>query len=485
MKQESRKLASIANDDKSLTKGGTGMKRFGLFLLTTISLMAVAAFAMAGQLRVTVYNDNRALISERRTLKLKKGLNEIRFTDVAANIDPTSVSFSSVSDPKGTVVLEQNFEYDLVSTDKLLQKYLDEEIQAVTRDGTQYHGILLGTAGGLIIQGKDGSTTIVSREQIKEIRFPSLPKGLITKPTLMWLLQARRPGKQEIEVAYITTGIGWHADYVLSLSPDDTHADLNGWVTVNNRAGMTFGQARLKLVAGELHKAKKRPMPRVMYEKTVAAAGAPQVKERPLFEYHLYEVQRPVDIKNNQTKQIEFVTSKGITVEKRFVLDSRRSFWSYAGDTQKAKVQVQIRFKNKKEIGLGIPLPAGKVRLYKEDVDGSKQLIGEDRIDHTPKDEEIVLIAGNAFDIVGQRKKTNERVLGKRARQETWEIEVRNHKDKPVTVHVLERLSYWGEWEIVSETMEHKKLNASTIEYLLDIEPENKAMVRYTVIYRW
>jgi len=134
---------------------------------------------------------------------------------------------------------------------------------------------------------------------------------------------------------------------------------------------------------------------------------------------------------------------------------------------------------------LGIPLPAGKVRLYKEDVDGSKQLIGEDRIDHTPKDEEIVLIAGNAFDIVGQRKKTNERVLGKRARQETWEIEVRNHKDKPVTVHVLERLSSWGEWEIVSETMEHKKLNASTIEYLLDIEPENKAMVRYTVIYRW
>jgi len=391
---------------------------------------------------------------------------------------------SLLTDPKGTVVLEQNFEYDLVSTDKLLQKYLDEEIEAMTKDGTGYRGKLLGTAGGLIIQEKDGSTIIVSRDQVKEIRFPSLPEGLITRPTLMWLLRAQKAGRQDVEVAYITGGIGWHADYVLSLSPDDTHADLDGWVTVNNGAGMIFKQARLRLVAGELHKAKKRPMPRVVYEKTVAAA-APHVKERPLFEYHLYEVQRPVDIKNNQTKQIEFVTSKGITVEKRFVLDSRRSFWSYAGDTQKAKVQVQIRFKNKKEIGLGIPLPAGKVRLYKEDVDGSKQLIGEDRIDHTPKDEEIVLTAGNAFDIVGQRKKTNEKVLGKRARQETREIEVRNHKDKPVTVHVLERLNSWGEWEIVSETVGHKKINASTIEYVLSIKPNGKSSVAHTVIYRW
>ncbi|RLB37180.1 MAG: DUF4139 domain-containing protein [Deltaproteobacteria bacterium] len=460
------------------------MKRFVLGLFATVLLMAQMATAMAEQVQVTVYNDNRALVNEQRTLKLRKGLNEIRFTDVSARIDPTSVSFSSLTDPKGTVVLEQNFEYDLISTEKLLQKYLDEQVQAVTKDGTKYCGILLGTAGGLIIQAKDGSTVIVSRDQVREIQFPFLPEGLITKPTLMWLLQARKAGMHNVEVAYITGGMGWHADYVLSLSPDDKTADLDGWVTVDNKTGMTFRRARLKLVAGELHKIPK-PQRKQVLTKAMVAEAATEVKGRAMFEYHLYEVQRPVDIKNNQTKQIEFITSKGIPVEKRFVLDSRHSFRYFGPSTQKGKVDVQIRFRNAESSGLGMPFPAGRVRLYKADVDGTRQLIGEDKIGHTPKNEEIVLTVGVAFDIVGQRKKLASKVLGKRAREETWEIEVINHKKKTVTVHVIEALSAWGEWEIVSETVEHKKLDAGTIEYLLSIGPESKKSVRYTVIYRW
>ncbi len=461
------------------------MKRLFIIVLAVALLALCTSFSLATMVNVTVYNDNRGLVSEQRTLKLKKGTNEIRFTDVAASIDPTSVSFTSLTDPKGTMVLEQNFEYDLVSTGKLLQKYLDQEIRVVTKDGTRYRGTLLGTEGGLIIQAENGSTTIVSREQVREIRFPSLPDGLITRPTLMWLLQARKSGKQEIEVAYITSGISWHGDYVLSVSADDTKADLDGWVTVNNRCGKTFKQAHMKLVAGELHKARRERAPRVLYEKVARAAPRPKVEERPLFEYHLYDVARPVDIRNNQTKQIQFVTSKGVKIEKRFVLDSGRSYAYFRGDRQKGKVQVQVRFKNSKKAGLGMPLPAGKVRLYKEDIDGSKQFIGEDRIGHTPKYEDIILTAGNAFDIVGERRKVSQRILGDRSRQETWEIEVRSHKKEPVAVHIIEHLMAWGEWEMLNETAKHKKVDANTIEYVVSIRPDGAAKVTYTVFYRW
>ena len=460
------------------------MKRqYAILLAFALCILSVTT-ATARSLNVTVYNDNRALVNEQRSLKLKKGINEIRFTNVAARIDPTSVSFLSLTDPKGTVVLEQNFEYDLVSTDKLLRKYLDEEIQILTKDGTEYYGTLLSTAGGLIIQDKKGGTTIITQNQVKEIRFPSLPEGLMTRPTLMWLVQARKSGHHDTEVAYITGGLTWHADYVFSLSPTDTNADLNGWVTVDNRAGMTFRRAHMKLVAGELHRARPQRREQVLYKAAPRVAES-QVQERSLFEYHLYDIKRPVDLKNNQTKQIEFVTCKGIPVEKRYVLDSGQGYFFAVRDRQRGKVQVQLRFKNRKDAGLGIPLPAGTIRLYKEDTDGTKQLIGEDKIEHTPKDEEIVLTAGNVFDVVGERTKIAQKVLGKRARQERWKIEVRNHKDTEVSVHVVEHLRRWGEWEIVSETQEHRKIDADTIEYLLAVGPNSKASVEYTVLYQW
>ena len=441
------------------------------------------AHAAEPGVQLTVYNDNTALVNDVRNISLKEGVNEVRFTDVASKIDPTSVHFASVTDPTGTQVLEQNFEYDLVSTDKLLQKYIDSKIKVLTKDGTSYQGKLLGVAGGIILQKDDGTTVVVSRDNVQDLSFPSLPEGLITKPTLSWLVKAAKGGDHTIEVAYLTEGIGWHSDYVLALSADDSHADLTGWVTVDNEAGTTFKDAHLKLIAGALHRVEERRPP-VLKAAVPAPTATPekQVKERNLFEYHLYDVARPVTLKNNQTKQIEFVSAHGIPVEKWFVLDSQRS-WRWGGNSSKGQVQVQIRFKNDKDSGLGIPLPKGKVRIYKADVDGSQQFVGEDSIDHTPKDEPVKLVVGQAFDIVGQRTQLSSKKLGSNSRQETWKVEIRNHKDEKVTVHVIEH--FWGDWEIVKESLKHQKIDAYTIQYVVEVPANGTAQVTYTVMYTW
>ncbi len=435
--------------------------------------------------QITVYNDNMALVNDHRTIELKEGINEVRFSNVTARIDPTSVWFSSLTDPENTKVLEQNFEYDLVDTNKLLAKFVDEKIKVVTKDGTVYQGKLLGNSGGIILQKDDGSTVVVQSDNVRELSFPSLPEGLITKPTLMWLLEAGQSGAHDISVSYLTAGMDWRADYVLSLSPDDSKADLTGWVSVDNKSGATFKEAHLKLVAGELHRALPTPEPRVLMraEKAVPVPTK-QVEERAIFEYHLYDVKRPVTLKDNQTKQIEFVTAGGIPVEKWFVLDSGRSYF-WRGDRQQGNVQVQIRFKNDSDSGLGIPLPKGKVRIYKADTDGSQQYIGEDAIDHTPKDENVRLTVGKAFDVVGERVMTDHRNLGDRARQESWKITLRNHKESDVTVHVIEHPGNWAEWEVVKESQEHHKLDAGTMEYVVKVPANGEAEVTYTIVYRW
>jgi hypothetical protein len=456
-------------------------------VLMVIMLFASMAFAANDPLKVTIYNDNRALVNEHRVIQLKRGLNEISLTDVSARIDPTSVHVASLTDPEGTRVLEQNFEYDLVSTDRLLEKYPDRQIRAVTSDGAVYKGRLMGTAGGLIIQNSIGGITVLQKERLREITFPSLPNGLITRPTLRWLIDAATGGKHETELAYITGGLNWHADYVLSLSKDDANADLDGWVTLDNKSGMTFEDAHTKLVAGSLHRAPSPPG--VMLEQAVrreaAAAKQPQVQQRALFEYHLYDVKRPLTIQNNQTKQIQFVSCHRIPVKKRFVLDSGSSYARGNDNREKGKAEIQVRFVNDQKSGLGIPLPAGVCRLYKSDVDDSKQLIGEDRVDHTPKDETITLTAGQAFDVVGERVKTSQEVLGKRSRKETWHVEVTNHKQEKISVHVLERLNPWGESEILSESRPHIPKTADTIEYLAEVPEGGKSDITYTVIYRW
>lgn len=458
------------------------------------AVQPLPAQAQGEGVELTVYNQNLALVKHRRAVELKEGINKVPFPGVAAQIDPTSVHFRSLTDPQGTIVLEQNYEYDIVGTKKLLQKYLGEEIWLVTEDGTQYSGTLLSGAGDIILQRADGQVTVVKLDAVREFNFPELPEGLITKPTLAWLLEAAQEGTHETELTYLTEGINWEADYIVALAQDDASLDLDGWVTLDNQSGATYEEARLKLIAGDIHRVEEER--RVAPKEVLAEAKAmavPHVEERAFFEYHLYEVQRPVTVRDNQTKQIEFTSGTDVSTEKFFVYDGAQG--SYGGwgpitdpgygTASNPKVMVMLEFRNEEEAGLGIPLPKGKVRVYKEDVDGGSEFIGEDSIDHTPKDETVRLYLGDAFDIVGERKQTDFRKLGERTIEESYEIALRNHKEEEVEVRVVEHMFRWSEWEIVEESAEHTKLDAQTIEWRVQIPADGEAEVAYTVRYTW
>jgi hypothetical protein len=454
------------------------------------------AAAQGEGLELAVYNQDLALVKDRRSMNLSEGLNEVRFADVASQIDPTSVHFRSLADPEGTVVLEQNYEYDIVGSAKLLQKYVDMEIAVVTEDGQEYVGTLLSGADDVILQGADGQVTVLKLEQIKEFAFPALPEGLITRPTLVWLVESAQGGSQEVEVTYLTGGVNWQANYIVVLASDEQSLDLDGWVTLDNRSGTAYEDAKLKLIAGDIHRAAadtRVVKEEVLYE--AAAGAAPQVEERAFFEYHLYEVQRPVTVKDQQTKQIEFVTASEVPAVKFFVYDGGQM--SYAGyyeplddpgygTVSNKKVMVMLEFTNGEEQGLGVPLPKGTLRVYKEDVDGSTLLIGEDAIDHTPRDEDIRLYIGDAFDVVGERVQTDFRVdYDDDWMEESFEITLRNHKEEDIEVRVVEHLFRWSEWQILDASEDFEKTDAQTIEFRLPVEADGETVLTYRVRYEW
>jgi hypothetical protein len=451
------------------------------------------AQAQGKDVELTVYNQNIALVRDTRSFALDQGVNQMRFSDVASQIDPTSVHFRSLTDPQGTAVLEQNYEYDIVGSQKLLQKYVDQQIQLVTQDGHEYQGTLLSGRDDIILQDNDGGVTVIRLDQVQRIDFPELPDGLITRPTLVWLLDAGRGGNQDVEVTYTTGGINWNADYVVQLNQADTALDLNGWITLNNQSGATYTDAKLKLVAGDVNvirQAKPAADRGIVVEEAMPAAEPP-VQEREFFEYHLYDVQRPVTVRDRQTKQIEFTSATDIAAEKFFVYDGAPGlgFYGYPisdagyGSYSSPDVNIYLQFQNKEEAGLGIPLPAGRVRVYKADVDGSLQFVGEDQIDHTPKDESLRLLLGNAFDIVGERRQTDFQKLGRNVIEESFEITLRNHKKHDVEVRVVEHLFRWSEWEMVQESAGHTKLDQTTAEWRLPVSADGEAKLTYTVRY--
>ncbi|HSJ58385.1 MAG TPA: DUF4139 domain-containing protein [Anaerolineae bacterium] len=476
--------------------------------VVTLATAGVAAWpgtgsgAMAAQeevqqtnVELAVYNQDLALVKEQRQMTLQEGLNEVRFADVAALIDPASVHFESITDPDGTVVVEQNYEYDVVGTAKLLQKYVDQEIAVVTEDGQEYVGMLLSGAEDVILQAADGQVTVLKVGQIKEFAFPALPDGLITRPTLVWLVESAEGGSQDVEVTYLTNGINWEADYIVVLSADETSLDLNGWVTLDNRSGTAYEDAKLKLIAGDIQREyEERAIQKDVYYEAVPA-GAPQVEERDFFEYHLYEVQRPVTVKDNQTKQIEFVTATGVPASKFFVYDgAQMSYYpAYAplddpgyGTSSNTKVMVMVEFENGEEQGLGVPLPKGVLRVYQQDVDGSTLLVGEDSIDHTPRDEQVRLYVGDAFDIVGERVQTDFQAdYDDEWMEETFRITLRNHKDEDVEVRVVEHLFRWSAWTILDASHEFEKTDAQTIEFRIPVEANGEVEITYTARYEW
>ena len=416
----------------------------------------------------------------------------MRFTDVPSAIDATSVHFQSLTAPDDTVVLEQNYEYDIVSSYKLLSKYVDREITVTTIQGDTYTGTLLAAADDIILATDDG-IKIVRTAQVLEYGFPALPEGLITRPTLVWLLQAAEAGPQDVRVTYLTGGLNWQADYVALLAADDAGLSLTGWVTLDNQSGASYENAKLKLVAGDVNRVQEEQLQVYAADgMRPTATPAPQVSERAFFEYHLYEVQRPVTVKDQQTKQIEFVAAPEVTVEKVFILPGGGYPWWGSVYTDPAypeadtlKVQVRLRFVNDEESGLGIPLPKGRVRVYQEDVDGGAEFVGEDAIDHTPRDEKLSLYLGDAFDVVGERVQTDFRQIDKREIEETVQVTVRNHKDEDIQVHVIENLFRAQDATVTEATEGYTQLDANTIEFVLNVPADGEAVVTYTVDYRW
>lgn len=475
---------------------------------------------------LTIYNQNLSLIREERTIKLPKGLSRVIIPDIPSTIDGTSLHFLSLTEPMAVRVLEQNYQYDLVHQAKLLEKYIGKEVEFVRLDEStkkEYTvtGRILATGwqqqpqplydsygrgigirpdfsavGGMVaeINGK------IEINPAGRLVLPSLPEGLILKPQLEWLVSNTREGEHKTEISYLAGQLSWNCNYVALLNKDDTKLDLTGWVTLTNNSGTSFKNAGLKLVAGDINLVKEelqRHYP--MLTKSLAVEEAqPQFRQTELFEYKLYTLQRRTDLNNNETKQIELTSGKNVAAKKVFIYDGLADNWriwysnySYRsqgsfGQQSNPKVGVYMTFKNDEKSGLGIPLPKGKVRVYKRDEDGKEQFIGEDQIDHTPKDEEIRLYLGNAFDLVGERvQKDFKSYASGRVVEETIEIKVRNHKKESVEVLIYEHPWRWGEWEITKSSTAWEKVDQATIKFPVKIEKDAEKIVTYTIRYSW
>lgn len=460
-----------------------------------------------GQYNPNVEIPGYAMVRQDRRMDLPASGGTVQFTDVAAKIEPTTVSFASLTDPAGTRVLEQSFQFDLVSPEKLMERYLDKEVTVTQVRGDkaeEIRGTLLSYGQGLVLRDGDGRVHMISGQQA--VRFPDLPGGLITRPTLVWKLATPKPGPHDTRVTYQTGGITWWADYNLIFTEGaDANSgvlDVGAWVSILNKSGAGYTDAKLKLVAGDVHRAQPpMPMARGRMRASVMADGAVPEQgftEKSFFEYHLYTLGRPTTLPDNSTQQLEsFPTARGVKCEKVLVYFGQApEFRSFSGgllterqygNTGNKKVDIYLRFKNEQAAGMGMPLPAGRIRVSKLDpADKSLEFIGEDAIDHTPKDEHVLIQMGSAFDVVGERRQVDFALdTGRKTMTEIVEIKVRNHKAQPVKVIVRETMYRWSQWEIVESSQKHDKVDARTVEFPVTIEPDQESMVTYTVKYTW
>ena len=424
---------------------------------------------------LTVYNDNLALVKDVRQIFLEKGLNLVKYKDISSLIDATSVLFIDITHPN-TYVLEQNYEYDLVSRGKILEKYLEKEItvQAIEGDSSrEYTGTLLSYNDGIVLDTADGIVTLANPARIS---FPELPEGLLTKPTLIWKVWTEDAGSHETQTVYLTSGLSWRADYVLNLSSDDKEMDFSGWTTIMNNSGSSYPETKLKLVAGDVHRVDEGIVYKRMYDYAVeSGAAAPQAfGEQPIFEYHLYTLERKTDVKNNETKQISLLNTEGVAVTKEFVYD---------GAMNGENVEVKIKFNNEEKEGLGMPLPKGVVRVYKQDNDGQLQFLGEDNIDHTPKDEEVEVSVGNAFDIKGERTQTEYAEISKGLIRQSFKITLKNHKSEAVKVIVKENVGTSS--KVTNSSDKYEQKSVTEIEFTVDVPANGEKVVTYTVENRY
>jgi hypothetical protein len=469
-----------------------------LLLLSVASLAAAQTRELTTTARdrqsvnVTVYNSNIGLVRETRRLTLPNGTIALRFSDVAAQIMPQTVHLNSITSPGSLSILEQNYQYDLLNPAKLMDKYVGREVTLVMRRYensteilTPVQATLLSNNGGQVwrINGQ----IVINPLNIVETRFPDVPANLVATPTLVWDLENGNSSEQTIEASYLTNGMNWAADYVLVVNADDTRGDLQGWVTLTNSSGLGFENARLQLVAGNLNRVPQGQMYDMAEATSRAGENKSSFQEQSFFEYHMYTLQHPTSIREQETKQVSLLEAAGFKVTKEFVLNGQHYYYSgydSPGTVIKEKVGVFMEFRNSQQNKLGMALPAGTVRLYKKDDQGNQQFIGEDRIDHTPKDEDVRVKVGDAFDIVTERKQTDYKVIVSGEIYEyAYEIKIRNHKNEPVTVVVNEPIG--GDWKMISSSYEAEKTAAFAARFKVPVGKDGEATLSYRVRVRY
>jgi hypothetical protein len=421
---------------------------------------------------VTIYNQDFAVVKERRLMDLHKGRSTVRFRDVAATIVPETVQFTPLRRPDLARVVEQNYEFDLVGADKLLQKYIDHDVKLVTRDGDELPGTLLSfDEQQLVLKTGNGIDLVPRAGNVKDVQFGSLPEGLLTRPTLVWMLDAKEDGRELVKVAYHAGNMGWRVDYRAVLNQAGDHLDLAGWVTVTNNTGTTFKDARLKLVAGDVHLVRPEPVFAPPLPGPGGGGGGGFV-EKPFSEYHLYELGRPATLRNQEVKQIELLTVVQVPVRRQYQV----------GD---GTVSVTMEFRNSAAAaaGLGVPLPKGPVRAFQRDADGELELAGADQIDHTPKDEAIRLHLGHATDLSGQRKEVSYRRAGQAGEFYDVEVRLRNHKTKAVTIDVVETVYGAADATVVKSSQPFTRRDSNTLVFPVQVKPNAEVVLTYTVHY--
>lgn len=460
-----------------------------LAVLSTVAMAQEAAESTLGdqtEVAVTAYNNGLALVRDVRKLKLPTGEVLLRFSDVAEMIQPETVALRSLSSAGSISILEQNYEYDLISPSKLMEKFVGRDVKLINvskdMDFIEKSAKLMSVNEGPVyeIEGK------IFLGHPGSVVLPEIPQNLAARPSLVWTLD-NAAAEQQVEASYLTNGISWHADYVLTIPKDESSMDVAGWITMQNGSGATYTNAKLKLVAGEVNRAQEG------FGGGFAAAApamemmrkADAMPEQEAFgEYHLYTLPRRTTIKQNQTKQLALMDATGAKFKKKLTFNGNQGwYYSQVSEQKDMHAEVSIEFDNKKDNALGLPLPGGVMRMYQEDSEGSLQFLGEDRIQHTPKDEIVRLKAGKAFDVVADRKQTDFKRIADQVNESEFEIRVRNRKDTAAQVEIVEPLG--GDWEVLKKSHDFVKRDAFTIAFTIDLAPGAEETVTYRVRTRF
>jgi hypothetical protein len=435
-------------------------------------------------LALTVYNSDIALVRDVRNVQLPSGTFDLSFMDIAATVNPATVHFRSLTEPANVDVLEQNYEYDLLDPEKLLHKYVGRDVTLVqtrTENGTtqqeEVKAHLLSFNGAPVWRiGNE----IVTGMRADHMRFPELPANLYTHPTLIWTLQNRGAARHRVETSYLAGKLAWNADYVLTVGRDDKAADLDGWVTLTNGSGTSFRNANLQLVAGDLNRVRQEIDDMRMKSVAGSAARAPQMSQETFSDYHLYTLERKTSINNAETKQVSMLSGSDVPVRKRYVVDGQAFYYRngrHPGAPIKDVVQVYYQFRNEQKSGLGMPMPAGTVRVYQADLHGGVQFVGEDAISHTPKDETLNLKIGHAFDVVCERKQVDFQQLSSSVYEFEYEITLRNHKSTAITVEVNEPIG--GTWRMLQSSHQWNKTDAWAAQFTVPVPVDGTAVLKY------